>query len=891
MKISFDNSGLKELSNAKTYTNNGSAEVIKGIGSSYEISKSLKENNTYEGAKASLSEFRDSLKGIDIKNTQDYMTVMSNCMSDEDFAKLVKEGGKPGSVEVKDAVTIVDEIKLAVAKSGKDIKGFTDTLDSDTLEAMTGLKNIDLAAKEQDITFNEDICEDIKEAVDMLEDIDEITDGMKKFFVSSDAPVTIENLYLSKHSVMEETKEQGSGYFAIETKGYLAKKGEALSPADLEKEIKELLKDSMTEVSEENVGAASWLVKNSIEVNKNNIDKLNEINGISLPLSDGKISKVVAIAVAEGKNPKDADITKEESIYEQAVRLTKEIEKTIDSPFVKATRIREEIRLKMTTEANLLLLRSNVKIDTKDLEAYVEGLKNVENLEEYKEVKEVIAVQDKILAVKGLPAQIIAPIAPSIGSIKLDEIIEIGTPVKERYKQAGLAYEEMFTEVRKDLGDSIKKAFRNVPDILNEMGLEDTKENERAVRILGYNSMEINKENIDEVKEADRKLQMILTRLTPADTLKLIRKGNSPIKMSVDELNEYLDETHDSKEEEIEKYSKFLYKLERTNNITQSERKQFIEVYRFFHKMEKTEDAAIGAILGANQELTIPNLKTAMKTIKHKGMDVTIGEVYDTLVNDTDEALEKSWTLEKYHEMTEALKAPEETVTELVENEVPVTAEHLEAALLLRKERGKAIRNALKANEGSAKEKALSVREGFENKEDTVKDYKEFCDVSKEAVYEEAIKSDNYLDVRALQLVNMQLNVAKAYAEVENFEVPVEVGGQVTSVNVKLVHNSKEDPNVVISMETEELGRVSARLSYEREEITGYIACNLKESVSKLQKVADKLSTKVSVVLSSKSDTPLNLSRIPMRENSEEVSSKVLYGIAKKFLQEMKGNL
>lgn len=891
MKISFDNSGLKELSNAKAYNNNGSMEVIKGIGSSYEISKTQNENNSYEGSKVSLADFKDSIRAIDVKNNQDYMTVMSNCMSEEDYARLIEEGGRPGSVEVKDTVTIVDEIKLAVAKSGKEIKGYTDTLDADTLEAMTGLKNMDIAASKQDITLNEDICEDIKEAVEMLSDITEITDGMKKFFVSSNAPLSIDNLYLSKHSVMANTKEQGSGYFAVEAKGYLVRKGEKLSREDLEKEVEGLLSSSMTDVSEENVEDGVWLVENSLEVNKENIEKVQKINSISLPLSDEKTSKVIAIAIAEGKQPKDADITKEESIYEEAIRLTDEIEKTIKAPFVKATRIMEETRLKMTTEANLLLLRSNVKIDTKDLEAYVEGLKKVENLEEYKYVQNVVSVQDKIKEIKRMPVQILAPIASRLGSKNLDDIIEVGTPVKDRLQKAGIAYEEMFTEVRKDLGDSIKKAFRNVPDILSEMGLEDTKENERAVRILGYNSMEINKENIDEVKEADRKLQGIITRLTPADTLKLIRKGKSPIKMSVDELNQYLDETHDSTEEEIERYSKFLYKLERTKDITESERKEFIEVYRFFHKMEKSEEAAIGTIIGAKQELTLSNLKTAMKTMKHKGMDVTVGEVYESLVNDTDEALEKAWNSEKYREITEALRAPEETVTELVENNVPVTPDHLEAALMLRKERGKAIRNAVNANAGSAKEKALKVREGFENKENTVEDFKDFCDASKEAVFEEVKKCDTYLDVKALQLVNLQLNVAKAYAEVENFEVPIEVGGQVTSVNVKLVHNRKEDPNVVVSMETEELGKISARLSYEKEEITGYIACNLKESVSKIKKVADKLSTKVSVVLSSKSDTPLNLSRIPMRENSEEVSSSELYSIAKKFLQEMKGNL
>lgn len=61
---------------------------------------------------------------------RNYMAVMSNIMSDEDFSKLSEEGFEPGSTEIETVVTIVDEIKATLAKSGVEIKGYTDTLDS-----------------------------------------------------------------------------------------------------------------------------------------------------------------------------------------------------------------------------------------------------------------------------------------------------------------------------------------------------------------------------------------------------------------------------------------------------------------------------------------------------------------------------------------------------------------------------------------------------------------------------------------------------------------------------------------------------------------------------------------------------------------------------------------
>ena len=71
------------------------------------------------------------------------------------------------------------------------------------------------------------------------------------------------------------------------------------------------------------------------------------------------------------------------------------------------------------------------------------------------------------------------------------------------------------TQPRSELGDSIQKAFRNVDDILQDMDLETTDANRRAVRILGYNRMAVTPENMAKVKDADLMLQRITEKLTP----------------------------------------------------------------------------------------------------------------------------------------------------------------------------------------------------------------------------------------------------------------------------------------------------------------------------------------------------------------------------------------
>lgn len=890
MKITFDGNNLQKLQSANRAYTSDSQTNVKGIGSSIDITATLTDTNTYGSKGMSLSEFRDTLKSKDVQVSQDYMTVMSNSMSEEDFAKLVKNGGKPESVPVEDSVTIIDRIKLAVARSGQDIKGFTDTLDSKTIEAMTGLKTMEAAAGEYDITLNEDMCREIGTAVEKIQEIDDFTGEMKKDFINNDKELSIDNLYRSKHSNVTELHNQGSSYFTIETPGYFAKKGDFEDTDSLRNEVTDLLLNIGVEANVENVEDGMWLAQNSLYVNEENIEKLKEIKSVSFPMKDEQISKVIAIAVSEGKEPDKAIVSLKDNIYKRAIDLTKRLGEVIEKPVVGAIRMAAETRLKMTTEANLLLLKSDFHIDTKDLEEYVEALKTIEKSEEFKEVKAVVETSDVVEEVKALPLQVVGSLAKKIPTASLDEIRSEGSNIKARLDMANVAYEQVATEVRKDLGDSIKKAFRNIPEILKSLGLENTEENNRAVRILGYNSMPITKESFEQVKEADRKLQSVLTRLTPQDTLALIRENKSPIKMSVDELNEYLDTKEDSDTKEIEKYSRFLYKLERDKDITPEERKDYIEVYRFINQMEKSGYAAVGSVINERRELSFGNLKTAYRSAKHRGMDVTVGEVFNTIVNPSEkDELEADWISHRFQQMREALNAPEQTVTELVMNKLPVTAENLEAALLLREKRGEAFRKATKADKERAKEKALGFMEKLIDKPVSVSAYTEMAAECQKAVYNECMASDNYIDVRALQLVHRQLSVASSYAFNENYEVPMEIGGQVTSVNVKLVHNKAEAPNAVIRLETEKLGRVTAKLYKENEEISGFITCNLKETVTKLTESADKLGKKVSVLSGNMTDAELSLSRVPVKDNDESVSSRELYDIAKGFLEELKG--
>ena len=103
-----------------------------------DISGTVMDNTAYEGQGKTVEDVMQDAGQIDVATQKDYMVVMSNVMSDEDFAKLQEEGYHPGNTEIETVVTIVDEIKAALVKGGSNIAGYTDDLDVETLTQITG---------------------------------------------------------------------------------------------------------------------------------------------------------------------------------------------------------------------------------------------------------------------------------------------------------------------------------------------------------------------------------------------------------------------------------------------------------------------------------------------------------------------------------------------------------------------------------------------------------------------------------------------------------------------------------------------------------------------------------------------------------------------------------
>lgn len=347
---------------------------------------------------------------------------------------------------------------------------------------------------------------------------------------------------------------------------------------------------------------------------------------------------------------------------------------------VTALRQLEELRLTMTQQAAVRMLKQDINIDTRDLSQVVAKLRNVEaqmtrelfarngvdateeNVALYTELQQDLqtigtapvvrlgylfdAEQGNALqrvSVRGLAdlvaedgsqrteAQTENP-ATAGSAAQADEIVSdtIRRPVN--FAAMEREYDALGTAPRADMGDSIRKAFANVDVLLQEMQLPADAEHTRAVRILGYNSIAITEENLQQVIQYDREVNDLLAACQPNAVLSMIRDGINPLDLSVEELNQTLREKHyQAGVKETEDFATFLRDVERRGEISEEERSGYIGMYRVLKNLEKSGDREAGYLFANGSRLTVRNLITAMRSRKAAGMDVSVDDAFGML--------------------------------------------------------------------------------------------------------------------------------------------------------------------------------------------------------------------------------------------------------------------
>ena len=408
--------------------------------------------------------------------------------------------------------------------------------------------------------------------------------------------------------------------------------------------------------------------------------------------------------------------------------------------------------------------------------------------------------------------------------------------------------------------------------LLEEMSLPQTEANRRAVRILGYNSMEITTQNMDAVKAQDSLLQRVINKMTPATTLRLIREGINPLECTPEELEATIDTYYDEPVKEGETYSRFLHHLEKRDGITPAERDSYIGIYRLLHQIQRADGAALGSLVNQGAEITFRNLLTAVRTGKRTGMDYTIDDSVGMRIKEAGYDMDISAQIlqafeevavgteesrKSYHEaqlaqMREMTAMVDEgTMETLLSFGKRASASELEALATMMsqsKASGKSnpwntLHDKIEQYKSYDETKAEEMEKELFSAAESLNGKEEFADTinSMEEIAGEILKNmylaeeTERLDVRAMSLMYKQLSVMGSMARDEAYEVPVYMNGSFVGIRVKIIHNAEESGSVSASFHTEEYGTVVAGLQIINHTVSGYIAGDNENGIRKLE--------------------------------------------------------
>ena len=474
------------------------------------------------------------------------MTLLSHTMSQEDYAKACEDGFDPRELDQDTAVTIVDRIKAELVRSGQNIAGYTDDIDLDTLAAAVGSDTLAQSIEEQfratDIPLTPENVDELKTAWELASSLQQPQEGEVGYLVDNGLEPEIWNLYVAENSG--------------------AKVQQNTVPQELQDQMDKVITDAGLPVNDENRQKAQWLVGAGLPLTTDTLQQLAELDTIDYPVSEDAFAQAAASALAEGKSPVHANLARQENIYEKATEMVQDwfsdAKWDVTAENLAARKQLEEIRLRMTAEVNVKLLQSDFSIDTAPMEQLIEALRRAEAevadkyfpndadaVAKYEIYTQTVQVTNEL---PGLPVSVLGPysLKQKVSQETVAEFHSEGKALQTAYTEANERYETLMTAPRRDLGDSIRKAFSNVDDILTDMSLDKTPENQRSVRILAYNRMEITAENIERVKEADKQVTAVIEKLTPKNVLQMIRDGVNPLEKTFGELESYFAENPQS---------------------------------------------------------------------------------------------------------------------------------------------------------------------------------------------------------------------------------------------------------------------------------------------------------------------------------------------------------
>lgn len=731
-----------------------------------------------------------------------------------------------------------------------------------------------------------------------------LSDITAKEISPEDAPaVDIENIsvgtsdeafvYLVKNNLAMTKDNMYKAYYSGASNG--EKSGATISDEVAEKmqpQIDKIIEQAGYEGDERALAGARLLLNNNLPVTTDTItaymdyqayaDGENNIEGLAIPDNENDIYDIKADELYNKVNSISADTIYDMSLCGKQLTIAAAYKYVNDNSDIERDNLKavsdmrqmEELRLSMTMDAARRLVNRDINIDTRELSKVVEELKNIEkelvnaqlSAEGVEPTDENIAIynelSEKVAGLGDAPASIIA--APLLGdAFTVNALSDRGElayndmPEEVRannsFEKVVRQYEAVGTAPRADMGDSISKAFSNVDDILKELDMPVSDENRRAVRILGYNSIEITEDNINQVADYDNQVNELIQNFYPEAVISVIRDGINPLDMDISELNQIVRErNYNNGVTEADNFATYLRDMENRGEISPEERESYIGIYRVMSSLAKSGDREAGYLFANGGNLTVRNLISAMRSRKAAGLDVSIDDDFGMLAEREfsgkriDEQIDLAYIAKASDSITQ------EVSDFIKENEIKYSLVNAQAVSELLSDGGlydlvsevlskmkfkdstkddmvddetENMSKSISGAEIPVEFEADSILESLRNGTDMSLTYEDLRDNLTEFMYQAgAVGTISSMDISSVKIVQAGFNILGGMARRDKYQVPVQTEDGVRVVNLTVKHDERRSGSIELSTSGKLMGKVKMTVKIDGDNnLSGYV--------------------------------------------------------------------
>lgn len=512
-------------------------------------------------------------------------------------AKVIETMNKTGVDVTKQALgTIVNQLQEAhlfeLFTQGYDIEQLTVDIIAEEItnneiivqgqtkieESSSVNKDIIQALAEAGLSDTDKNLEILKQYKEKIEVIMASSDSTISNMIRHKSDITINNLYTANHRGVSKDR----------------------NTPPTPQQIIAVLNMNGIKPTQENINAATNLVRDNIEVTSKNVADFTRIKRIMTELDPKELVETAAQALKKGVNPGDIKIDEQAAMaphlsYNQVDEIVKDIrgdipridEHVIETAYrnnkaitmenlqkvlhenvgtvlkgnkegedqetdlnakeeadhiATTKRQLEEIRLSLTLNA-ALKLSTKLDIQTTELSKVVEGLKVIEKEHNESILKNAGApVTDENIEHIRQTADKLHAISQN-KAFAMSQVVEDkadftleGMDLAIKQKNAQNTYQEAATKPERRFGEGIRRVEDQIGHILQMNEIKPSDANIKAAKALVQNNIDISQEAIEAAKIVLLKIETVTHKLRPAVVAQMLKDGIRPDTMPVDEL-------------------------------------------------------------------------------------------------------------------------------------------------------------------------------------------------------------------------------------------------------------------------------------------------------------------------------------------------------------------